>query len=66
MNQRATVVARSALVQGTLVLPVKSQSYQGERSHCWPVFNNNGLEVLYKSNRADPPDKEYKLSEHTP
>lgn len=65
MNQRATLVARSALVQGTLILPVKSQSYQGEISLCWPVFNRNGLEVFYKSNRAGS-DKEYKLSEHTP
>ena len=65
MNQRATLVARSALVQGTLILPGKSQSYQGEISHCWPVFNGNGLEVFYTSNRTGP-DKEYKLSEHTP
>ena len=64
-DQRATVIARSALVNNALILPAKSQSYQGEISHCWPVFNGNGLELLYTSNRVSS-DRADKLSEYTP
>ena len=64
-DQRATVIARSALVNNALILPAKSQSYQGEISLCWPVFNGNGLELLYTSNRVSS-DRADKLSEYTP
>ena len=65
-KQKATVVASSALVKNTLILPGQSQDHYDQFAYYWPAFDDEGFKVLYTANWEDNSKETYKLGEYKP